>query len=134
MTVDQSRAKLTGIEVFFFSAIGKIAATLLTYPYLVARNVMQYGAYEKSSTSVSKSTKAQDNDTSDRCDRRLSFELEKGPSPSVLGVWRHIIAKDGYCALYRGLESKIVQSVMNHSLLFLFQDKLSTYLTKRMSA
>ncbi|KNH07856.1 Tyrosine-sulfated glycopeptide receptor 1 [Perkinsela sp. CCAP 1560/4] len=118
-------AQLSGTEIFFLSAVGKIASTLITYPYMVARNVMQYGKHEANKPDDSVSS------TASNCSQKHVYEPESvdGKSITLISAWKHIIFMHGYKGLYRGLESKIVQSVMNHSLLFLFQDYICNFLT-----
>ena len=117
-------------QIFLLSAVGKITATMITYPYMVARSMMQYGSYNKDSPR-SKQPISRTGDTPFRCDRKLCFDAEKDDkfreNVTVLGAWRHIVMQDGYRGLYRGLESKIAQSVTNHALLFLFQDRFSRF-------
>uniref|UniRef100_A0A7S4KRP3 Uncharacterized protein n=1 Tax=Paramoeba aestuarina TaxID=180227 RepID=A0A7S4KRP3_9EUKA len=110
-------AVLSAKDTFVYSAIGKIVATLVSYPYIVARNLMQYGNLEAN----------HDKRSAERLPKSAINQTEE--KISILGAWKHILSNKGLRGLYRGLESKLFQSVLNHSLLFVLQSKISIALT-----
>jgi adenine nucleotide transporter 17 len=82
---------LSGLEVFALGAVAKIAATLVTYPYLLVKSNMQT---QKSAGGAS-------------------------------GIITRIMSEEGPSGFYKGLRSKIMQSVLMASLLFLFQVRVA---------
>lgn len=89
----------SGLEVFVLGAIAKIAATLVTYPYILVKSNLQAG---KTDAAGGRRTSAND-------------------------VIQRILREEGPSGFYKGLRSKILQSVLMASFLFLFQDKLLRY-------
>lgn len=98
------------LEVFILGAIGKIAATLVTYPYIVVKSRMQ------AETSVTRKEGPRRVGRSD--DDQLQFQYN--------GVWdalAKIVQKQGVLGLYSGLESKLFQSVSNAAFMFVFKEQ-----------
>ena len=87
---------LSGLEIFFLSAIAKTLSTLCTYPYIMAKTTMQSQAKGENSATQYAS----------------SWEC-------VCGVRE----KEGLSGLYAGINSKIWQSVLTASLLFVLHAK-----------
>eukprot|EP00842_Homolaphlyctis_polyrhiza_P006474 jgi/Hompol1/6828/HPOL_000296-RA len=89
-------AALNGFDFFILGAISKLCATSATYPYIVVKSRMQL---------------KQGDDESSRYN-------------SVLDGIRKIIKTEGIKGLYKGVESKLVQSVLTSALMFAFKEEL----------
>ncbi|KAI9149839.1 hypothetical protein H9P43_010018 [Blastocladiella emersonii ATCC 22665] len=83
---------LSSFEIFVLGAIAKLAATGITYPYVLIKTRLQ-----NSRTSQSK---------------------------TILDEFREILRTEGVKGLYKGIETKIVQSVLTASLLFTAKEEL----------
>ncbi|KNE59156.1 hypothetical protein AMAG_03484 [Allomyces macrogynus ATCC 38327] len=88
---------LSSFDIFLLGALAKLTATGVTYPYLVVKNRMQL-----------KQSKTDDS-------ARYS---------SVMDGFRKILKQEGVKGLYKGIETKIVQSVLTASLLFTAKEEL----------
>ncbi|KAI8071653.1 mitochondrial carrier domain-containing protein [Gongronella butleri] len=85
---------LSNLDFFLLGAVSKLAATGLTYPYIVVKSRMQ---------------------VSQKDDERYT---------SIMDGFRKILAKEGVAGLYGGLKSKIVQSVLTAAFLFMAKEVL----------
>lgn len=92
--------KLTGWHFFLLGAISKLAATSITYPYIVVKSRMQL---------------------------RQSASDEALRYRSVTDGFRKIIAQEGVAGLYKGIDTKLLQSVLTASLLFYYKEALYKY-------
>ncbi|KAJ3034785.1 hypothetical protein HDV00_004647 [Rhizophlyctis rosea] len=87
---------LNGFDFFLLGAVSKLAATSITYPYIVVKSRMQL---------------KQSNDANQRY-------------TSVMDGFRKIIRQEGVKGLYKGIESKLVQSVLASAFTFAFKEEL----------
>ncbi|KAI9292401.1 mitochondrial carrier [Neoconidiobolus thromboides FSU 785] len=92
--------KLGSLDFFFLGAIGKLIATFITYPYIVIKSRMQL---RQSNT-----------------DESLRYE-------SVWDGMRKIIRNEGVSGLYKGIQSKLLQSILNAAFLFMAKEALFDY-------
>ncbi|GJJ74846.1 solute carrier family 25 (peroxisomal adenine nucleotide transporter), member 17 [Entomortierella parvispora] len=99
--ISKSRA-LTSFDFFLLGAISKLAATSITYPYIVVKSRMQLKQ-------------------SDDAKERYS---------SIMDGFRKIIKYEGVAGLYKGISSKIVQSILTASFLFMAQASLVQYVAR----
>ncbi|KAK9458553.1 mitochondrial carrier domain-containing protein [Lipomyces oligophaga] len=97
----QSRRPLKPLDFFVLGAIGKLIATIVTYPYITIKARMQ----------VQKRSSLQ------------SQPSEQIYSSTISALWS-IIKNEGWSSLYAGIESKIVQSVLTSAFLFYFKEQL----------
>jgi len=82
-------------------AIAKISATLVTYPYIMAKTRLQY-----------KGT---------------------GNQPKYTGsldVLQRVLVEEGFLALYAGLETQLLKSVLGTATLFMAKEKISSFTVK----
>eukprot|EP00013_Stygamoeba_regulata_P000370 CAMPEP_0177638998 /NCGR_PEP_ID=MMETSP0447-20121125/5787_1 /TAXON_ID=0 /ORGANISM="Stygamoeba regulata, Strain BSH-02190019" /LENGTH=324 /DNA_ID=CAMNT_0019140997 /DNA_START=53 /DNA_END=1027 /DNA_ORIENTATION=+ len=93
---------LTPTQLFVLSAIAKIVATLVTYPYILVKTRMQ-----------TRASKRDDSEHSNRMAAALA---------STSAVLAEVYKDDGLLGFYQGLSSKITQSVLNACILFSTQD------------
>ncbi|KAL5530458.1 hypothetical protein ACEPAF_6716 [Sanghuangporus sanghuang] len=87
-------ATLTDIDFFFLGALSKLVATSITYPYIVVKSRLQAGSAAAS---------------------RYKSSLD-----GILTV----IREEGIEGLYKGIGSKIVQSVLTAAILFACQRRI----------
>jgi len=90
---------LGNLDHFFLGAFSKLVATSITYPYIVIKSRMQL---------------RQSNDDSIRYN-------------SVFDGLRKIIKKEGVQGLYKGIQSKLLQSVLTAAILFMAKEALFEY-------
>ncbi|BFZ55557.1 hypothetical protein PYCC9005_002598 [Savitreella phatthalungensis] len=89
--------KLTAWDAFLLGALGKLVATGSTYPYITLKARMQL---------------------------RQSASVEGDRYTSMLGGLRKIMRDEGVPGLYKGIEAKLLQSVLTAALLFGFKERL----------
>ncbi len=92
------RQKPSAWEIFGISAVAKLGATLITYPLLLVKTRMQ--TVRKGSGS----------------------ESQYG---STLDAVAHVYKTEGFVGFYRGMHTKMVQSVLAAALLFLIKEEVS---------
>ncbi|KAI8617213.1 mitochondrial carrier domain-containing protein [Chytriomyces sp. MP71] len=92
----KGQGALTGFDFFLLGALSKLAATSITYPYIVVKSRMQL--------------KQSDND--------------KERYNNVLDGIRKIIKNEGIKGLYKGIEAKLLQSVLASAFTFAFKEEL----------
>ncbi|KAI0092129.1 mitochondrial carrier domain-containing protein [Irpex rosettiformis] len=87
-------AVLTDVDYFFLGALAKLVSTSLTYPYIVLKSRMQAGSSEGA---------------------RYKSSLD--------GLFT-IFQEEGLPGLYKGIGTKLTQSVLNAAILFVSQRRL----------
>ncbi|KAF9167489.1 hypothetical protein DFQ27_001013 [Actinomortierella ambigua] len=97
---------LSSVDFFILGAISKLAATAITYPYIVVKSRMQLKQ-------------------SDDAKERYS---------SIMDGFRKIIKHEGIAGLYKGIESKLLQSILTASFLFMAQASLVEYVAKLLTS
>ncbi|KAJ2909534.1 hypothetical protein GGI21_001785 [Coemansia aciculifera] len=94
--------KLGSLDFFVLGAISKLAATSITYPYILLKSRMQL--------------------------KQSKNEGER--YTSLIDGVRKVIAQEGVAGLYKGIESKLLQSVLTASFLFMSKEALFSYAVK----
>lgn len=94
--------KLGSLDFFLLGAISKLCATAVTYPYILIKSRMQL-----------KQSKNED--------ERYA---------SLADGLRKVVAQEGVAGLYKGIQSKLVQSVLTASFLFMSKEALFSYALK----
>ncbi|KAM3017541.1 hypothetical protein FF2_001423 [Malus domestica] len=89
---------VTALEIFFLGALAKLGATVVTYPLLVVKSRLQ----AKQVTNG---------------DKRQHY---KGTSDAILKMIRY----EGLYGFYKGMGTKIVQSVLAAAVLFMIKEEL----------
>ncbi|KAJ1653907.1 hypothetical protein IWQ61_006064 [Dispira simplex] len=95
----QRRRTLGSLDFFLLGAISKLAATSITYPYIVVKSRMQL--------------------------RQSKDEAKR--YNSVLDGLRKIVSQEGIEGLYKGIEFKLVQSVLTSAFLFMAKEQFYRY-------
>jgi adenine nucleotide transporter 17 len=101
------KTTLTAPEIFVFGACAKFGATVLTYPLMVVKSRLQV---------VSK----------DMADERMRY---RGTAHAV----RRMAAEEGLGVFYKGIETKLTQTILAAALMFTVKEKLaeSVYAARR---
>lgn len=97
-SIEKTR-KLSNWDFFWLGAVSKLAATGITYPYIVVKQRMQLKSGHDETTRYS----------------------------SVLDGFQKILKYEGVAGFYKGLESKLLQSVLTAAFLFLNKELLFGY-------
>ncbi|KAL4457944.1 hypothetical protein ABPG75_012809 [Micractinium tetrahymenae] len=95
-----AKARPSALEVFLLSALAKTGATLLTYPMLNIKTRMYVA-------------------------RRSEGDAGGAHHTSILAAAAEILHKEGPGGYYRGMRTKIVQSVLAAALLFVCKEKIT---------
>jgi adenine nucleotide transporter 17 len=90
------KSALNALDFFLLGAVSKLCATTITYPYIVIKSRMQI---------------KQGGDESTRYN-------------SIADGLRKIIKAEGVAGLYKGIESKLLQSVLSAAFMFAFKEEL----------
>jgi adenine nucleotide transporter 17 len=101
-----SAAQLTDMDFFFLGALSKLVATSLTYPYIVVKSRFQAGHISSNS----------------------------GQYKSSFHALLTILHKEGLAGLYKGIGSKLVQSVLTAAILFAGQKRFYEITKKTLTA
>lgn len=86
---------LSGFDFFLLGAVSKLCATSITYPYIVIKSRMQ-----------------------------LKQTNESGKYTSVISGLKSIVKNEGVRGMYKGIESKLLQSVASSAFTFAFKEEL----------
>lgn len=89
-------APLNAVDFFALGALSKLCATSITYPYIVVKSRMQL------------------KESSDETQRYKS----------LFDGLKKIVKAEGIAGLYKGIESKLVQSVLSAAFTFAFKEEL----------
>ncbi|WCJ19789.1 Mitochondrial substrate carrier family protein [Euphorbia peplus] len=90
--------QVTALEIFFLGAAAKLGATVVTYPLLVVKSRLQ-----------AKQVKS--------ADKRHNYE-------GTLDAFLKMIRYEGFYGFYKGMSTKIVQSVLAAAVLFMVKEEL----------
>ncbi|XP_071982908.1 peroxisomal membrane protein PMP34 isoform X9 [Engystomops pustulosus] len=105
----KSTSALSSIQVFLIGAIAKAIATTVTYPLQTVQSILRFG-HEKTNS------------------EKRTFGCF-----SVFHLTKQRIRRLGFLGLYKGLEAKLLQTVLTAALMFLVYEKLAN-LTFRLMA
>lgn len=94
--------QLGSLDFFFLGAISKLIATSITYPYIVIKSRMQL---------------KQSNN-------------EEARYYSTADGFRKILRNEGARGLYKGIDSKLLQSVLTAAILFVAKENIFNYTIK----
>lgn len=98
----KKRMKLSSLDVFIIGAIAKAIATTVTYPMQTVQSILRFGRH------------------------RLNPENRTlGSLRNVLSLLHQRVKRFGIMGLYKGLEAKLLQTVLTAALMFLVYEKLT---------
>ncbi|KAK1799427.1 hypothetical protein P4O66_007663 [Electrophorus voltai] len=101
--------RISSLKIFFIGAIAKAIATSATYPLQTVQAILRFGQY-----------KSQENG---------GF---LGSVRSVLSLLMDRIKRNGVLGLYKGLEAKLLQTVLTAALMFVVYEKIAAATFKLM--
>ncbi|XP_077590733.1 peroxisomal membrane protein PMP34 [Stigmatopora nigra] len=96
--------ELASVEVFMIGAVAKAVATTVTYPLQTIQSILRFGQFNKSANK--------------------SKMLSSFMAVKCLLVNR--VRKFGILGLFKGLEAKLLQTVMTAALMFLLYEKIAS--------
>ncbi|XP_044156695.1 peroxisomal membrane protein PMP34 isoform X2 [Bufo gargarizans] len=137
----RQQAELSSFQVFVIGAIAKAIATAVTYPLQTVQSVLRGRDASKSGEpSLKKKCAICKKQLAGRV-KSVQFGHEKlnpdkrtlGSLFSVIYLLKQRIRRLGFLGLYKGLEAKLLQTVLTAALMFLVYEKLTT-LTFRLMA
>ncbi|KAG9340341.1 hypothetical protein JZ751_021453 [Albula glossodonta] len=96
--------ELTALEVFLIGAVAKAVATTLTYPLQTVQSILRFGQHRQPTERS-----------------RLLSSLR-----SVVHLLRNRVRKQGMLGLFKGLEAKLLQTVLTAALMFLLYEKIAS--------
>ncbi|GCC18924.1 hypothetical protein chiPu_0021739, partial [Chiloscyllium punctatum] len=105
----RGRTELTALEVFIIGAIAKAIATTVTYPLQTVQSLLRFGQQKRDS------------------EGRIVGSLRR-----VVYVLRQRVRKQGLLGLYKGLEAKLLQTVLTSALMFLVYEKIAGFIFRLM--
>lgn len=98
----KKQTQLTSLDAFVMGAVAKAVATTLTYPLQTVQSILRFGRH------------------------RLNPENRTlGSLKNVLYLLRERVRRFGLMGLYKGLEAKLLQTVLTAALMFLVYEKLT---------
>ncbi|NWT58324.1 PM34 protein, partial [Erythrocercus mccallii] len=98
----KKQVQLTSLDAFVIGAIAKAIATTLTYPLQTVQSILRFGRH------------------------RLNPENRTlGSLRNVLYLLQQRVRRFGLVGLYKGLEAKLLQTVLTAALMFLVYEKLT---------
>uniref|UniRef100_A0A8D0L7M1 Solute carrier family 25 member 17 n=1 Tax=Sphenodon punctatus TaxID=8508 RepID=A0A8D0L7M1_SPHPU len=99
----KKQMQLSSLDAFIIGAVAKAVATTITYPMQTVQSILRFGRH------------------------RLNPENRTlGSLKSVLYLLRQRIRRFGLMGLYKGLEAKLLQTVLTAALMFLVYEKLTS--------
>ncbi|KAK7804136.1 hypothetical protein U0070_020738 [Myodes glareolus] len=116
----KKRMKLSSLDVFIIGAIAKAVATTVTYPMQTVQSILRMGGQcipEEGECHVKSFLHLRNRKEASAAGRGLpSMSLEE-PEESC--------GRFGIMGLYKGLEAKLLQTVLTAALMFLVYEKLT---------
>ncbi|RMC03196.1 hypothetical protein DUI87_20390 [Hirundo rustica rustica] len=98
----KKQLQLTSLDAFVIGAIAKAVATTLTYPLQTVQSILRFGRH------------------------RLNPENRTlGSLRNILYLLQQRVRRFGLMGLYKGLEAKLLQTVLTAALMFLVYEKLT---------
>ncbi|CCG82322.1 putative Peroxisomal carrier protein [Taphrina deformans PYCC 5710] len=95
-------AKLTPGQAFVVGALSKTVATVVTYPYIMAKVRMQHKDEDPTVAHAQKSL-------------------------SAIGILTKIVQENGLLGLYKGMDTQISKAVLTQAILFYFRELFTKY-------
>uniref|UniRef100_A0A3B4AMI3 Uncharacterized protein n=1 Tax=Periophthalmus magnuspinnatus TaxID=409849 RepID=A0A3B4AMI3_9GOBI len=100
----QLRKGLTSVEVFIIGAVAKAVATTVTYPLQTIQSVLRFGQFNKSTE-----------------ESKLLSSLR-----TIKCLLMNRTRRYGVFGLFKGLEAKLLQTVLTAALMFLLYEKIAS--------
>ena len=105
------RPALSVAQSFLFGALSKIVATLVTFPLIRAKVLIQTAG--KAAAKTSGEAASDDDDDDDAALRG-----------DVFGVLSRVVRKEGMAGLYKGVQPQLTKGVLSSALMLTFREKI----------
>lgn len=116
------KPNLSPVEAFFFGALAKAIATIITYPLQLAQAVLRM---QKKNCIVESYSKDGDNDNNHVVgDETKKSRQAINSNMGTLQCLMNIYARDGYRGLYTGIRAKLLQTVLTAAFTFLSYEQI----------
>ncbi|KLO17420.1 adenine nucleotide transporter [Schizopora paradoxa] len=112
-------AKLTPFQSFFLGALSKSLATVVTYPYIMAKVRIQAGTASSKEESLPGPS---------------SSSEEKPKSDDAIPLLARVLKEEGFTGWYQGMSAQITKAVLSQALLFMSKDQFEHYALVIMTA
>ena len=109
------RPALSVAQSFLFGALSKIVATLVTFPLIRAKVLIQTAGKAAAKTSGEAASNDDDDDDDDD-DAALRGD--------VFGVLSRVVRKEGMAGLYKGVQPQLTKGVLSSALMLTFREKI----------
>ncbi|KAF8628027.1 hypothetical protein AX15_004144 [Amanita polypyramis BW_CC] len=107
-----SNVKMTPWLAFLIGALSKTLATIVTYPYIMAKVRIQ-----------ARSTDADD----DTANGNAESEGEKGRQPGAVDILIRTWRRQGFRGWYQGMQAQITKAVLSQALLFMSKEQFEQW-------
>ncbi|MBN3293533.1 PM34 protein, partial [Polypterus senegalus] len=94
--------EFSSLDVFLIGAVAKAIATIATYPLQTVQSILRFGRNRE---------------------QRESKII--GSVKSILFLWKQRFRSEGILGLFKGLEAKLLQTVLSAALMFLLYEKIA---------
>jgi solute carrier family 25 (peroxisomal adenine nucleotide transporter), member 17 len=136
----RSGKRLGALQIFVLGAISKALTTVVTYPYIVLKSRLQVDGRNTPArtldhrSSIATPPRFVRPSSSDTTTPLPAASAATSKYSSAFDALLKIVKKEGFLALYAGLDSKITQSVLTSALLFSIQASLVRFVQRLLSA
>ncbi|EGG07911.1 uncharacterized protein MELLADRAFT_116132 [Melampsora larici-populina 98AG31] len=115
--------KMTPGKAFLIGALSKTMATVVTYPYIMAKVRLQAKYDDDSNDEVNQIAEKGESQSNSNVKRNKKKERYSG----ALDVLRKVAAEKGLAGWYQGMQAQITKAVLSQALLFGIKDLLEDY-------
>ncbi|KAJ1307265.1 hypothetical protein OPQ81_001378 [Rhizoctonia solani] len=130
MLASTNSSKLTPGKAFLVGALSKTLATVVTYPYIMAKVRLQAGSTSESG--LHDSSSESDSELSEirgveEGGLNASFAETEKPQKSAIRLLAKVLREDGVLGWYQGMGAQITKAVLAQALLFMLKDQFERY-------
>lgn len=115
--------KMTPGKAFLIGALSKTMATVVTYPYIMAKVRLQAKYDDDSNDEANQSAEKGESQS----DSNLKHNKKKERYSGAIDVLRKVAAEKGLSGWYQGMQAQITKAVLSQALLFGIKDMLEDY-------
>lgn len=120
-----SPPSLTSLESFLYGALAKFIATILSYPLQVAQSRLR----QIDMTTLSSDQVQRNVEDNIAFLSRLNFQYWNAKVKQLVGFSQEM----GFSAWYQGIETKLIQTVLNSALMLMTYEKIFNRLRNRLA-
>ncbi|RWS16892.1 peroxisomal membrane protein PMP34-like protein [Dinothrombium tinctorium] len=118
---------LNGGVIFFLGAVAKSISTVITYPLQIVQSKLRVSS--ESSLTAPAVTKLYNFEHHCSIVRSLFFQYgsDDVKNKNMLRIFAEIVERNGAKGLYKGMEAKLVQTVLTTALMYLCYEKIALF-------